>query len=99
MKRIILRFAVSVAALIFGFSSGFSADRRAEEATKPISTEANIFIQPDATCISWTDGCRVCRSYGKGNVACSNVSISCRLENIHCTTRQFPELLKRSTAP
>lgn len=47
----------------------------------------------DKTCVSWTDGCRICvRSSGK-DFWCSNVSITCREEKVVCRSRRSSPLL------
>ncbi len=38
-----------------------------------------------ATCLEWTDGCRVCARQKDGSDACSNVGIACVLQKARCT--------------
>ena len=43
---------------------------------------------PDATCLEWTNGCRVCqRAAANSEVSCSNVGIACVLKTEECTRR------------
>jgi hypothetical protein len=42
---------------------------------------------PDATCLEWTDGCRVCQRAAGGEVSCSNVGIACVPKTEECTRR------------
>jgi hypothetical protein len=42
---------------------------------------------PDAACLEWTDGCRVCQRAANGEVSCSNVGIACVLKAEECTRR------------
>jgi hypothetical protein len=38
-----------------------------------------------ASCLEWTDGCRVCARQKDGSDACSNVGIACVLQKARCT--------------
>ena len=42
---------------------------------------------PDATCLEWTDGCRVCQRAANSEVSCSNVGIACVPKAEECTRR------------
>jgi hypothetical protein len=43
---------------------------------------------PDATCLEWTNGCRVCqREAANSEVSCSNVGIACVPKKQECTRR------------
>jgi hypothetical protein len=42
---------------------------------------------PEAACLEWTDGCRVCQRAANGEVSCSNVGIACVLKAEECTRR------------
>ena len=43
---------------------------------------------PDATCLEWTNGCRVCqREAANSEVSCSNVGIACVPKAEECTRR------------
>ncbi len=42
---------------------------------------------PDATCLEWTDGCRVCQRAPNGEPSCSNVGIACVPKAEECTRR------------
>jgi hypothetical protein len=42
---------------------------------------------PDATCLEWTDGCRVCQRATNSEVSCSNVGIACVPKAEECTRR------------
>jgi len=41
---------------------------------------------PSATCLEWTDGCRVCQRVNN-EVSCSNVGIACVPKAEECTRR------------
>ena len=38
-----------------------------------------------ASCLEWTDGCRVCARQKDGSEACSNVGIACIPQPARCT--------------
>jgi hypothetical protein len=38
-----------------------------------------------ASCLEWTDGCRVCAHAPDGAIACSNVGIACQPQKPRCT--------------
>jgi hypothetical protein len=42
----------------------------------------------NAACISWTDGCRICRQDAATEALCSNVAIACTPQEIVCTARR-----------
>ena len=42
---------------------------------------------PSATCLEWTDSCRVCQRAANGEVSCSNVGIACVPKAEECTRR------------
>jgi ATP-dependent DNA ligase len=42
---------------------------------------------PDAACLEWTDGCRVCQRAANSEVSCSNVGIACVPKAEECTRR------------
>jgi|SoimicmetaTmtLPC_FD_contig_41_6439757_length_481_multi_3_in_0_out_0_1 hypothetical protein len=42
---------------------------------------------PEATCLEWTDGCRVCQRAANNEVSCSNVGIACVPKAEECTRR------------
>ena len=46
---------------------------------------ASIFAPPDATCVEWTDGCRVCQKAASGEATCSNPGIACIPKAARCT--------------
>ena len=41
----------------------------------------------DATCVEWTDNCRVCKRVSPEEFACSNVAIACIQRKGQCTRR------------
>lgn len=90
MRTVSLHLGAFAIASTLGCVSSLAADLPIK-ATKPSATEQNVFVQPDATCVSWTDGCRICQSHGPFGIACSNVSIICQQENVRCTMRKSPE--------
>ena len=53
----------------------------------PPETEANVFAAPDANCVAWTDGCRICRRTDDGKASCSNIGMACQPEQISCQQR------------
>jgi len=38
-----------------------------------------------ASCLEWTDGCRVCARQKDGSDACSNIGIACLPQKLRCT--------------
>ena len=48
---------------------------------------ANTFTPPDAACVEWTDGCRVCVKPATGEAICSNVGAACTQQALRCTRR------------
>lgn len=56
-------------------------------AASPSAPAANQPAGPDATCLEWTDSCRVCQRAAGGEVACSNVGIACVQKTEQCTRR------------
>lgn len=63
--------------------------RKAVPVSAPVSTPAadNPFTPPDAACIEWTDGCRVCVKPASGEANCSNPGIACTPRAITCSRR------------
>jgi hypothetical protein len=59
--------------------------RPAPAATAPAS--AGPLKGPDASCLEWTDGCRVCQRAANGQASCSNVGIACVPKAEECTRR------------
>ena len=53
----------------------------------PVSPAAAKPAGPDAACLEWTDGCRVCQRAAGGEVSCSNVGIACVQKTEECTRR------------
>jgi hypothetical protein len=55
----------------------------------PVSTPSadNPYNPPDAACIEWTDGCRVCVKPASGEATCSNPGIACTARVITCSRR------------
>ena len=53
----------------------------------PASPAAAKPTGPDATCLEWTDGCRICQRTAGGEVSCSNVGIACVPKTEECTRR------------
>ena len=60
--------------------------RPVRPAAAPASPPAAKPAGPDATCLEWTDGCRVCQR-AAGDVSCSNVGIACVPKTEECTRR------------
>ena len=64
--------------------------RPVQPAATPASPAAAAAAKPggpDATCLEWTDGCRVCQRTTNGDVSCSNVGIACVPKAEECTRR------------
>jgi hypothetical protein len=53
----------------------------------PASPAAAKPAGPDAACLEWTDGCRVCQRAAGGEASCSNVGIACVPKTEECTRR------------
>jgi hypothetical protein len=60
--------------------------RPVQPAAAPAAPAAAKPEGPDATCLEWTDGCRVCQR-SNGEVSCSNVGIACVPKAEECTRR------------
>ena len=60
--------------------------RPVQPAAAPASPAAANPPGPNATCLEWTDGCRVCQR-SNGEVSCSNVGIACVPKAEECTRR------------
>ena len=54
---------------------------------KPAPPAATIFSPPDAACVEWTDGCRVCAKPATGEATCSNIGAACTPQPARCTRR------------
>jgi hypothetical protein len=64
------------------------APRPVQPKAAPASPAAAKPAGPDATCLEWTDGCRVCqRTAANSEVSCSNVGIACTPKTEECTRR------------
>ena len=61
--------------------------RPVQPAAAPASPTAAKPAGPDATCLEWTDGCRVCQRAANSEVSCSNVGIACVPKAEECTRR------------
>src|SRR5262249_47284485 len=48
---------------------------------------ANNLAPPDAACVEWTDGCRVCQRQPDNRIACSNIEVACQLQEQRCVRR------------
>lgn len=61
----------------------------AQAADLPISPKpSTTVVRPagiPASCVEWTDNCRVCALSGKGAAACSNIGIACLPEKWRCS--------------
>jgi hypothetical protein len=92
-----------VAALAIQPAAGWAADLPLEPAkpapaapakTEPAPSAAppqpagnNVFVAPEAGCLEWTDGCRVCQQPPAGEVHCSNVGLACTPQAPRCMRR------------
>ena len=57
-------------------------------AAAPVASPAAVKpAGPDAACLEWTDGCRVCQRAANNEVSCSNVGIACVPKTEECTRR------------
>ena len=61
--------------------------RPVQPTAAPPSPAAAKPAGPDAACLEWTDGCRVCQRAANGEVSCSNVGIACTPKKEECTRR------------
>jgi hypothetical protein len=61
--------------------------RPVQPAATPASPAAAKPAGPDAACLEWTDGCRVCQRAANSEVSCSNVGIACTPKPEECTRR------------
>ena len=66
---------------------GLAADLDVKAQRKPALPVVNIFTPPDAACVEWTDGCRVCQKPTAGEAICSNVGAACTPQAPRCTRR------------
>ena len=61
--------------------------RPVQPAAAPASPAAARPEGLGATCLEWTDGCRVCQRAANNEVSCSNVGIACVPKAEECTRR------------
>jgi hypothetical protein len=61
--------------------------RRVQPTAAPASPATTKPQGPDAACLEWTDGCRVCQRAAGGEASCSNVGIACVPKAEECTRR------------
>ena len=84
-----MRYAVALlAAAAIWSTAGFAADVDVKPPPEPAAPAASVFAPPDASCVAWTDGCRVCRKPETGETVCSNVGPACIPQAIQCTQRR-----------
>jgi hypothetical protein len=56
-------------------------------ASTPAPASTRPLAAPNAACLEWTDGCRVCQRAPGGEASCSNVGIACVPKAEECTRR------------
>jgi hypothetical protein len=61
--------------------------RPAQPAAPAQPAHASPLAAPNAACLEWTDGCRVCQRAANGETSCSNVGIACVPKEEECTRR------------
>ena len=59
----------------------------ARPAATPTPASTRPLAAPNAACLEWTDGCRVCQRAAGGEASCSNVGIACVPKAKECTRR------------
>ena len=83
-----------IAAALLSIAPALAADLPLAPEPKPAPAQApagaNPLAPPAATCLEWTDGCRVCQRAAGGQVSCSNVGIACVPKAVSCTTIDAP---------
>ena len=80
------RFSWLIAATIaIGPAAAPAADLPLEP--KPAPAAPSILAPPDATCLEWTDGCRICQKLAPDNMPCSNIGIACVPQPPRCLRR------------
>lgn len=84
MKR--FKSALVLAAAIAAMPA-LAADLDVKPPPKPAPPAASVFAPPDATCVEWTDGCRVCVKPQAGDATCSNVGPACTPQAVKCSKR------------
>ena len=93
-----MRAAIVIFASVILFAAGAApaADLKLVPRSSPKSapasaTPADVPIQAygkhDASCVTWTDGCRNCERSADGST-CSNIGIACQPGAIKCTARK-----------
>jgi hypothetical protein len=60
---------------------------RPPAAATPAPVSTRPLAAPNAACLEWTDGCRVCQRAAGGEASCSNVGIACVPKAEECTRR------------
>jgi hypothetical protein len=63
----------------------FNPPRPAQPVAPAVPANASPLAAPSATCLEWTDGCRVCQRAAGGEASCSNVGIACVPKAEECT--------------
>jgi hypothetical protein len=79
----LIRFATLLSVAMFCAVASF-----AQAADLLIAPKLSTSVQGNglpASCMEWTDGCRICARKADGSAACSNPSIACLLEKPRCT--------------
>jgi hypothetical protein len=80
-------FALAVAGPAIAADLPLKPARPVQPAAAPTSPAAAKPEGPSATCLEWTDGCRVCQRAANSEVSCSNVGIACVPKAEECTRR------------
>jgi hypothetical protein len=80
-------FALALAGPAIAADLPLKPARPDQPAAAPASPAAAKPAGPDATCLEWTDGCRVCQRAANSEVSCSNVGIACVPKAEECTRR------------
>jgi hypothetical protein len=79
-------FALALAGPAVAADLPLKPARPVQPAAAPASPATPKPASPDAACLEWTDGCRVCQR-ANNEVSCSNVGIACVPKTEECTRR------------
>jgi hypothetical protein len=78
-------FALALAGPAIAADLPLKPARPVQPAAAPTSPAAAKPEGPSATCLEWTDGCRVCQRAANSEVSCSNAGIACVPKAEECT--------------
>jgi hypothetical protein len=82
----LLAVAVALNATI-ALAADLDVPPKAAPPSRPAAGNGSVFAPPEAGCLEWTDGCRICQQPAGGEAVCSNVGLACTPQAPRCTRR------------